>query len=132
MLPLLFTLSCASQPKAPACTEATTEVTLKKSEADKIKGNVTPFLTDAQITQEYINDGAESIWRFNNMPEDSIYHEIGLRTGDAISKTNLGPQTTVFNLISDLSGIPNGTTNCLWVQDKDKNLRVIKILLEKK
>lgn len=131
MLPLLFAISCASKPPAPPCTEATTEATLKKTEAEKIKGNVTPFLTDAQITQEHVEGGELSIWRFNNMPSDSIYHEIGLRTGDAISKTNLGPQTTVFNLISDLSGISNGTTNCLWVQDKDKNLRVIKVVLEK-
>jgi hypothetical protein len=132
MLSLLVAISCASKPKAPVCMEATTEVTLKKSEADKIQGNVTPFLSDAQITQEQNEDGASSIFRFSNMPEDSIYHGIGLRSGDAILKTNLGPQTTVFNLISDLSGIPGGTTNCLWVQDKDKNVRVIKIILEKK
>ena len=132
ILPLIIAVSCASKPKAPVCVEATTEVTLKKSHADEIQGNVTPFLSDAQITQEHINEGAGSIWRFSNMPTDSIYHEIGLRSGDAIIKTNLGPQTTVFNLISDLSGIPSGTTNCLWVMDKEKNTRVIKILVENK
>ena len=132
LFPLLFAISCASKPKAPVCKEATIEVTLKKSEADKIQGSVTPFLSDAQITQEHIDEGEASIWRFSNMPADSIYHEIGLRSGDAIVKTNLGVHTTVFNLISDLSGIPSGTTNCLWVQDKDKNVRVIKVIVAKK
>jgi hypothetical protein len=132
MLPVLFAISCASKPLAPACLGATTEVTLKKSDADKIQGNVTPFLSDAQITQEHIDEGEGSIWRFSNMPADSIYHEIGLRSGDAIMKTNLGVHTTVFNLISDLSGIPSGTTNCLWVQDKEKNVRVIKVIVAKK
>lgn len=132
LLSLVFLCSCASAPKAPVCPEASTEIKLTRAEADKIQGNVSQFLTDAQITQEHNEEGAGSIWRFTNMPTDSIYYKIGLREHDAVYQTNLGTQTSSINLISDLSGIASGTTNCLWVMDKDRNVRVIKVTLEKK
>lgn len=125
-------ISCASKPQAPVCPEATETVTLPRKEADKILGNVGPFLTDAQITQEHGNEGASSVWRFTNMPSDSVYYLVGLREGDAIWKTNLGEQKSSINLISDLAGIPSGTTNCLYVRDMEKKERVIKVLVEKK
>lgn len=133
LLVLTFILmACASKPEAPACSDATQTVFLPRKEADKILGNVGPFLTDAQITQEHGEEGASSVWRFSNMPSDSVYFLMGLREGDAIWKTNLGEQKSSINLISDLAGIPSGTTNCLFVRDQDNNERVIKILVEKK
>jgi uncharacterized protein (DUF2164 family) len=132
LISLSALISCASKPQAPICPEATTEVTLKKSEVVKIQGNVSQFLTDAQITQEHNQESAESIWRFTNMPADSVYYQLGLRDGDAVTKTNLGVQSSSINLISDLSGLATGTTNCLWVMDKDKHQRVIKVSVEKK
>lgn len=129
---LLFAVACASKPHPPICPEATTSVVLSKAEATKIQGNVSQFLTDAQITQEHNQEGAGSVWRFTNMPSDSVYYHLGLRDGDAITKTNLGAQTSSINLISDLSGLANGTTNCLYVEGSDKSLRVIKVMLEKK
>jgi hypothetical protein len=130
--PLFLFYSCASKPLPPVCADATVTVTIPKSEANKIHGHVSHFLTDAKITQIKNEDGTESsIWRFTNMPDDSIYYLIGLREGDAIYKTNLGAQTSSINLISDLSGIPSGTTNCLYVRSKDNSEHVIKIVVEK-
>ena len=128
----LFLVSCASKPEAPICPDATETVVLPKKETDKILGNVGPFMTDAQITQEHGNEGASSVWRFTNMPSDSVYYLIGLREGDAIWKTNLGEQKSSINLISDLAGIPSGTTNCLYVRDEKQAERVIRIKLENK
>ena len=127
----LFAFSCASRPDLPICPEATETVTLSKTDAAKIQGKVSQFLTDAQITQQHDERGA-SFWRFSNMPSDSIYYQIGLREGDAILKTNLGPQSSSMNLLSDLAGIPSGTTNCLHVRSKENSVRVIKIQVEKK
>lgn len=132
LITLFALISCASKPQKINCPEAATQITLKKSEAKKIQGNVSQFLTDAQITQEHNKEGDGSIWRFTHMPSDSIYHQIGLREGDAVTKTNLGVQNSSINLISDLSGIATGTTNCLWVKDKQNTERVIKVLVEKK
>lgn len=130
LISLLF-FSCASRPDLPICPEATETVTLSKADAAKIHGKVSQFLTDAQITQQHDEVGG-SFWRFTNMPSDSIYYQIGLREGDAILKTNLGPQSTSMNLLSDLAGIPSGTTNCLHVRSKENTDRIIKILVEKK
>ena len=127
----LFAFSCASRPDLPICPEATETVTLSNADAAKIQGKVSQFLTDAQITQQHDEVGG-SFWRFTNMPSDSIYYQIGLREGDAILKTNLGPQSTSMNLLSDLAGIPSGTTNCLHVRSKENTDRIIKILVEKK
>lgn len=132
LITLVFLTACASKPKAPVCPEATTEISLTHSDAKKIQGNVSQFLTDAEIKPEHDQASATTIWRFHNMPSDSIYYKIGLREGDALTKTNLGPQSSSINLISDLSGLATGTTNCLWISDKDKNERVIKVVLEKK
>lgn len=129
---LLFAVSCASKPLPPVCPDATSTVKLKKSDADKIQGNVSQFLTDAQITQEHNQEGAGSVWRFTNMPSDSVYYRLGLRDGDAITKTNLGPQTSSINLISDLSGLATGTTNCLFVTSRDNSTQIIKVLVERK
>ena len=129
---LSFLFSCASKPQPPVCPDATTTVSVPKLEADKIQGNVTPFLTDAKITEEYSQDTQTSIWRFSKMPPDSIYYFIGLREGDSIYKTNLGTHTNFMNLVSDLSGIPSGTTNCLYIKAKDNTERVVKVLVEKK
>ena len=133
-LPLIFFLisSCATKPQSTPCTEATEVVKISKAQAKKIEGKVSQFLSDARITQEHTSDGQASIWRFTNMPSDSVYYKVGLREGDGIYKTNLGPQTNSINLISDLSGIPSGTTNCLYVLGKDKTERVIQIELEDK
>jgi hypothetical protein len=128
----IFISSCASKPPASVCSEATTTVNIPKTEADKIRGNVSRFLTDAKIIQEHTDEGKNSLWRFTNMPPDSVYYLIGLREGDAIYKTNLGLQTSGINLISDLSGIPSGTTNCLYVKSKNNTDSVIKILVDKK
>lgn len=129
----IFILSaCASKPISTPCTDVTETVTLSYSEARKIEGKVSQFLTDAQIVQEHTDEGTNSLWRFTNMPSDSIYYKIGLKEGDGIYKTNLGMQTNSINLISDLAGIPSGTTNCLYVQAKNKSERVIKILLDDK
>lgn len=127
----LLVFSCASRPDLPVCPEATETVTLAKADAAKIQGKVSQFLTDAQITQQHDEDGG-SFWRFTNMPSDSIYYQIGLREGDAILKTNLGPQSSSMNLLSDLAGIPSGTTNCLFVRSKENTDRVIKIQVDKK
>ena len=54
------------------------------------------------------------------------------REGDSIYKTNLGSHTNFMNLVSDLSGIPSGTTNCLYIKAKDNTERVVKVLVEKK
>ena len=125
--------SCSSTPLGQVCPDASVTVTIPKSKANKIHGHVSQFLTDAKITQVGIEDGTESsVWRFTNMPEDSIYYLIGLREGDAIYKTNLGAQTSSISLISDLSGIPSGTTNCLYVRSKDNSEHVIKIVVEKR
>jgi len=130
---LFFVLfSCASKPLAPICPNATESVIIPKVEALKIQGNVSQFLTDAQITQEHGKEGESSVWRFTNMPRDSVYYFIGLRDGDAIYQTNLGPQTSSINLISDLSGISSGTTNCLYVRSKENLDRVIKVVVDKK
>ena len=131
-LTLFFLFSCSSAPKDPICPESSSSVLLTKHQADKIQGNVSQFLTDAEIKQEHNQQDGISLWRFSNMPSDSIYYHIGLREDDAIYKTNLGVQTSSINLISDLSGIASGTTNCLWVMDKDHRMRVIKLLVEKK
>lgn len=128
----LILFSCASKPLAPICPEGQVTVTIPKAEAEKIRGNVSQFLTDAQITQEHAEEGKNSLWRFTNMPSDSVYYMIGLREGDAIYKTNLGTQTSSINLISDLSGIASGTTNCLYVVAQDKTERVIKVLVDNK
>jgi hypothetical protein len=130
---LLFLISsCASKPVPSICPDATVTVNLPKVEAEKIRGNVARFLTDAKIIQEHTDEGENSLWRFTNMPPDSVYYLIGLREGDAIYKTNLGLQTSGINLISDLSGIPSGTTNCLYVKSKNNTESVIKILVDKK
>ena len=131
LLSFLFS-SCASKPQQPVCPEASVTVSIPKSEADKIQGNVTPFLTDAMITEEYSQITQSSSWRFSKMATDSVYYLIGLREGDSIYKTNLGPQSNFMNLVSDLSGIPSGTTNCLYIRAKDNTERVVKILVEKK
>ena len=130
ILSLLF--SCASRPRPPDCPDATETVTIPKEEAAKIQGNVSQFLTDARIRQVFDSENKTSVWRFSHMPENSVYYLIGLRDGDSIYQTNLGPQTSSINLISDLSGIPSGTTNCLYVKSADNTERIIKILLEKK
>jgi len=127
----LLVFSCSSRPTLPICPEATETVTLSKVDAAKIQGKVSQFLTDAQITQLHDEEGG-SFWRFSNMPSDSIYYQIGLREGDSILKTNLGPQSSSMNLLSDLAGIPSGTTNCLHVRSKENKDRVIKIKIEKK
>lgn len=129
---LFFITSCSTRPKSKPCIDATENVTLTKSEATKMEGKVSQFLSDAKITQEHTEDGKVSLWRFTNMPTDSLYHQIGLREGDGIYKTNLGEQTNSINLISDLSGIPTGTTNCLYVRARDKSERVIRIQLDEK
>ena len=129
---IIFLSSCAARPKSMPCTDATDNIRLSKSDAKKIEGKVSQFLSDAKISQEHMNDGKSSLWRFTNMPTDSIYYQIGLREGDGIYKTNLGPQKNSINLISDLFGIPSGTTNCLYVQAKDKSERIIKIQLDEK
>jgi hypothetical protein len=129
---ILSITSCSSRPKSVPCTDATEDVRLTKSEATKMEGKVSQFLSDAKITQEHTEDGRVSLWRFTNMPSDSLYHQIGLREGDGIYKTNLGEQTNSINLISDLSGIPTGTTNCLYVRARDKSERVIRIQLDEK
>lgn len=131
LIALLLISSCSTKPVPSICTDATVTVNLPKAEAVKIEGNVSRFLTDAKIIQEHTDEGKNSLWRFSNMPEDSVYYLIGLREGDAIYKTNLGMQTSGINLISDLSGIPSGTTNCLYVKAKDNSDRVIKILVIK-
>lgn len=129
---LLLMSSCASKPFTSICSDATVTVNIPKAEAEKIRGNVARFLTDAKIIQEHTDEGKNSLWRFTNMPPDSVYYLIGLREGDAIYKTNLGLQTSGINLISDLSGIPSGTTNCLYVKSKTNTESVIKILVDKK
>lgn len=129
---LILISSCASKVIQPVCPDATTTVNIQKVEADKIRGNVSSFLTDAKIIQEHTDEGKNSLWRFSNMPPDSVYYLIGLREGDAIYKTNLGLQTSGINLISDLSGIPSGTTNCLYIKSKSNTESVIKILVDKK
>lgn len=130
--PLFIFFSCASKPPPIVCPDASVTVTIPRTEANKIHGHVSQFLTDAKITQEHGDEGQNSVWRFTNMPDDSVYYLIGLREGDAIYKTNLGPQTSSINLISDLSGIPSGTTNCLYVRSKDNSEHIIKIVVEKK
>lgn len=132
LITLVFLTACSSKSKVSICSEATTTVSLTHSDAKKIQGNVSQFLTDAEIKPEHDQSSATTIWRFHNMPSDSIYYKIGLRDGDAVTQTNLGPQSSSINLISDLSGLATGTTNCLWVTDKDQNQRVIKVMLEKK
>ncbi len=129
---LSFFISCASKPMQPICPEATDYIVLTQKQADLIQGNVSHFLSDAKIREEHSQESGKSIWRFSNMPEDSIYYLIGLREGDAIYQTNLGPQTSSLNLISDLSGISSGTTNCLYVQSKVHSNRVIHIKVEAK
>ena len=131
LLSLLLT-SCATKPGPAVCPDASETVSITKEVADKILGKVGPFMTDAQITQEHGEAGATSIWRFTNMPSDSVYYRIGLREGDAIWKTNQGVQKTSINLISHLAGIPSATTNCLYVRDRHQAERVIKIKLEEK
>lgn len=132
ILLILSITSCATRPKSRPCTDATEDVRLTKLEAKKIEGKVSQFLSDAKITPEHTEDGKVSLWRFTNMPTDSLYHQIGLREGDGIYKTNLGEQTNSINLISDLSGIPTGTTNCLYVRARDKSERIIRIHLDEK
>lgn len=130
---LIFSISsCANRPNSKICTDATEDVRLTKSEVKKIEGKISQFLSDAKITQEHTEDGRTSLWRFTNMPSDSLYHQIGLREGDGIYKTNLGEQTNSINLISDFSGIPSGTTNCLYVRARDKSERIIRIHLDEK
>lgn len=130
---LAFLISaCASKPKSTPCTEATSTVVLKKADAEKIQGKVSQFLTDARITQELNEKGDKTLWRFTNMPDDSVYYLVGIREGDALTKTNLGEQSSTINLISDLSGIASGTTNCLYINTKENKNHVIKVDLEKK
>lgn len=128
---LLILASCASKPKLSLCPEVTEIVELRKKEVSQIQGNVSRFLSDAQITQEHSTDGKSSLWRFKNLPRDSVYYLLGLREGDAITKTNLGEHNSSTDLISDFSGIPSGTTNCLYVLSKHNSMRVIKIKLKK-
>lgn len=128
----LFVFSCASKAPPHFCPDATVTVTIPRKESNKIFGHVSQFLTDAKITFEPGSEGQDGIWRFTNMPTDSIYYLIGLREGDAIIKTNLGNQSSSINLISDLSGIPSGTTNCLYVRSKLNSDHVIKIVVDKK
>ncbi len=130
LFPFLLLFSCASKVPPNFCPEATVTVTIPKKQANKIFGHVSQFLTDAKIAFESGSEGQEGIWRFTNMPTDSIYYMIGLREGDAIVKTNLGNQSSSINLISDLSGIPSGTTNCLYVKSKANTEHVIKILMD--
>jgi len=133
---LLFCLSgffsCASKPLDPVCPDATEHIVLSPKEASLIQGNVSQFLTDAKIREEHDQENGKSIWRFSNMPTDSVYFLIGLREGDAIYQTNLGPQSSSLNLISDLSGIASGTTNCLYVRSKNHSLRVIHVDVPRK
>ena len=133
---LLFILccfiSCASKSVKPVCLNPTEHIVLSQRQAGLIQGNVSKFLSDAKIREEHSQESGKSLWRFSNMPEDSIYYVIGLREGDAIYQTNLGAQTSSLNLISDLSGVASGTTNCLYVQSRDNSLRVIQIKIEKK
>ena len=130
-IPFYF-FSCASKPIVPVCSQATEHIMLSQKQADLIQGNVSKFLSDAKIREEHSQESGKSLWRFSNMPEDSIYYVIGLREGDAIYQTNLGAQTSSLNLISDLSGVASGTTNCLYVQSRENSLRVIQIKIEKK
>jgi len=127
---MLFALSCAHPPKSEECKNPTQEVTLTKAQAEKIQGKVTQFLSDAKVTGEPVGEGS-LMWRFTNMPNDSIYHTIGLREGDAVYKTNLGEQKSSLNLISDLSGIATGTTDCLYVKTKTNTDKIIHITTEK-
>lgn len=129
---VLSITACTTRPKSRPCTDSTENVRLSKSEAKKMEEKVSQFLSDAKITQELTEDGKVSLWRFTNMPNDSLYHLIGLKEGDGIYKTNLGEQTNSINLMSDLSGIPEGTTNCLYVRARDKTERVILIQLDEK
>ena len=123
--------SCATRRLPPACPEATETTTLSKKAAASIQGKVSSFLTDAQISPERSRDSELTLWRFKNMPEDSVYYTMGLREGDAITKTNLGEQKSLMNLISDLSGVATGVTNCLYVTAKDQSQRVIRVELKK-
>ena len=136
LITLLFIIfcfvSCASKPIMPICSEATEHIMLSQKQADLIQGNVSQFLSDAKIREEHDQESGKSLWRFSNMPEDSIYYVIGLREGDAIYQTNLGSQSSSLNLISDLSGIASGTTNCLYVQSRDHSKRVIHVKVDKK
>ena len=133
---LLFCLSCffacASKPLDPVCPDATEHIVLSQKEASLIQGNVSQFLSDAKIREEHDQESGKSMWRFSNMPTDSVYFVMGLREGDAIYQTNLGPQSSSLNLISDLSGIASGTTNCLYVKSKSHSLRVIHVDVGKK
>jgi hypothetical protein len=131
LLNLFCFFSCASKPTAPVCPEATEHIVLSQKNASRIQGNVSQFLSDAKIREEHDQETGKSIWRFSNMPEDSVYYVIGLREGDAIYQTNLGSQSSSLNLISDLSGIASGTTNCLYLQSMNNSLRVIHIKVEK-
>jgi hypothetical protein len=119
--------SCASKPLDPVCPNATEHIVLSPKDASLIQGNVSQFLSDAKIREEHDQESGKSIWRFSNMPPDSVYFLIGLREGDAIFQTNLGLQSSSLNLISDLSGIASGTTNCLYVRSMDNSLRVIHV-----
>ena len=127
---LSFMLSCAHAPKSEECKNPTQEVKLTKSQAEKIQGKVSQFLSDAKVTGEPLGEENKFIWRFTNMPEDSVYHEIGLRNGDGVYRTNLGEQKSSLNLISDLSGIASGTTDCLYVKTKENVEKIIHIQLE--
>ena len=124
--------ACASKPLDPVCPNATEHIVLSQKEASLIQGNVSQFLSDAKIREEHDQESGKSMWRFSNMPTDSVYFVIGLREGDAIYQTNLGPQSSSLNLISDLSGIASGTTNCLYVKSKSHSLRVIHVDVGKK
>ena len=131
LLVLCCFISCASKPVQPVCADATENIVLSQKQAGLIQGNVSKFLSDAKIREEHSQESGKSLWRFSNMPEDSIYYVIGLREGDAIYQTNLGLQTSSLNLISDLSGISLGTTNCLYVQSRDNSRKVIHIKVQK-
>lgn len=128
---VLLLSACATRPESTPCSDATSTVSLKKADAEKIQGKVSQFLTDARITQELDEKGNKTHWRFTNMPDDSVYYLVGIREGDALTKTNLGEQTSTINLISDLSGIASGTTNCLYLNTKENKNHVIKVVLEK-
>lgn len=124
---LIFSFSCSTKPRPSDCKGATETVKLTEAQKKRIQGNVSQFLSDAEITQETIDEGKRSIWRFRNMPRDSVYYLLGLREGDAVYKTNLGEQKSSITLISDLSGIATGTTDCLYVKTKDDAVKIIKI-----
>lgn len=125
-------VSCAQTPKSEECKNPTQKVTLTKEQAKKIQGKVSQFLSDAKVTGEPSQSGESIVWRFSNMPDDSIYHTIGLREGDAVYKTNLGEQKSSLNLISDLSGIASGTTDCLYVKTKENTDKIIHVTVDER